>query len=136
MGLDSGNGETRMKTILISACSVGLILVAGCASAGPRQPPPLGGYAAASATDEQVTAAAAFAVRAEAKAMQEREDALPATLTLVKVLSAQQQVVAGMNYRLRLKVRLNGKDREADAVVWWQAWRVPDPYELTAWKWR
>lgn len=125
-----------MKTFLISACIVGSILVAGCATVGPAQPPPLGGYAAASVTDNQVMAAANFAIRAEEKAMQERRDDLPATLTLVRVLSAQQQVVAGMNYRLRLKVRLNGKDREADAVVWWQAWRVPDPYELTSWNWR
>jgi hypothetical protein len=125
-----------MKTTLISACILGSILVAGCAAAGQSQPPLLGGYAAASVTDKQVIAAADFAVKAEAKAMQGRKDALPATPTLVKVLSAQQQVVAGMNYRLRLKVRLNGKDKEADAVVWWQAWRVPDPYELTSWNWR
>jgi hypothetical protein len=125
-----------MKTFLVSACIVGSVLVAGCATAGRTKSPLLGGYAAASVTDEQVMAAADFAVRAEAKAMQEKKDALPATVTLVKVLGAQQQVVAGMNYRLRLKVRLNGKDKEADAVVWWQAWRAPDPYELTSWNWR
>lgn len=125
-----------MKTILISACLVGFIVVAGCATAVPTQSPLLGGYASASVTDKQVVAAADFAVKAEAKAMQERKGALPATLTLVKVLSAQQQVVAGMNYRLRLKVRLSGKDKEADAVVWWQGWRVPEPYELTSWNWR
>lgn len=125
-----------MKTTSISACILGSILVAGCATAGPTQPPLLGGYAAASVTDKQVIAAADFAVKAETNAMQEKKDALPATLTLVKVLSAQQQVVAGVNYRLRLKVRLDGEEKEADAVVWWQAWRAPDPYELTSWNWR
>lgn len=95
-----------------------------------------GAYAAAPVTDKQVIAAADFAVRAQEKTMRERKDALPATVTLVKVLSAQQQVVAGMNYRLWLKVKLDGEEKEADAVVWWQAWRVPDPYELTSWKWR
>jgi hypothetical protein len=125
-----------MKTILISACIVGSILLAGCATAGRTQPPLLGGYAAAAVTDKQVSAAADFAVKAEEKAMRAGKDAQPATLALIKILDAQQQVVAGMNYRLRLKVRLNGEEREADAVVWWQAWRVPDPYELTSWNWR
>jgi hypothetical protein len=125
-----------MKTFLISACILGSILVAGCATEGRAKSPLLGGYAAASVTDKQVIAAADFAVKAEAEAMQKKKDAMPATVTLVKVLGAQQQVVAGMNYRLRLKVRLNRQDKEADAVVWWQAWRAPEPYELTSWSWR
>jgi hypothetical protein len=125
-----------MKTTFIPACIVGSILLAGCATAVRTQSPLLGGYAAASVTDKQVIAAADFAVKAEEKAMQEGKDAQPSTLTLIRILGARQQVVAGVNYQFTLKVKLNGREREADAVVWWQAWRVPDPYELTSWNWR
>ena len=125
-----------MKTTFIPACIVGSILLAGCATAVLTQSPLLGGYAAASVTDKQVIAAADFAVKSEEKAMQEGKDAQPSTLTLIRILGARQQVVAGVNYQFTLKVKLNGREREADAVVWWQAWRVPDPYELTSWNWR
>ena len=56
-------------------------------------------------------------------------------LELVRILSAQEQVVAGMNYRLKLRVKLNGAEKDAEAVVWWQAWREPEPYRLTSWRW-
>lgn len=95
----------------------------------------LGGVSPGSVTDNNVIAAAAFAVTAQEKAMQNKDDPKPAKLKLVKILSAQQQVVAGMNFRLKLKVSVNGENKEAEAVVWWQAWRKPDPYRLTSWKW-
>jgi hypothetical protein len=56
-------------------------------------------------------------------------------LELSKILGAEQQVVAGMNYRLKLRVRVNGNEKQAEAIVWWQSWRKPDPYQLTSWKW-
>jgi hypothetical protein len=68
--------------------------------------------------------------------MQEEKGAQPSTLILISILGARQQVVAGVDYELTLKVRLNGREREADAVVWSQARRVPDPHELTSWNWR
>jgi hypothetical protein len=30
---------------------------------------------------------------------------------------------------------LDGREKQAEAIVWWQAWRNPDPYQLTSWKW-
>lgn len=75
-----------------------------------------------------------FAVNAQQKAMQEKKMD-PPTLELVTILQAEQQVVAGMNYRLKLKVKLNGKEKTAEAIVWWQAWRKPNPYQLTSWSW-
>ena len=116
-----------MKRIL-PVCLTGIILfAASCASeiVAPQFRP--GGSSGVSATKPEVVAAAAFAIKAKEKVMRERKDALPAKLELVTILGAQEQVVAGMNYRLKLKVKLNGKDKEADAVVWWQAWRKPDP---------
>lgn len=111
----------------------GLFLVtAGWAFAGA---PKLGGDTPAQVTSKEVVAAATFAVTAQEEAMQEKDDPNPPKLKLVKILSAQQQVVAGKNFRLKLQVTLNGESREASAVVWWQAWREPGPYQLTSWEW-
>lgn len=52
------------------------------------------------------------------------------------MLEASQQVVAGINFQLLLKVSMDGKERRALATVWHQSWREPNPYELTAWQWQ
>ena len=95
----------------------------------------LGGDTPAQVTNKDVVAAAGFAVSAQEKAMQEKDDPNPPKLKLVEILSAQQQVVAGKNFRLKLRVSLNGEIKEAAVVVWWQAWREPGPYRLMAWEW-
>lgn len=111
-----------------------LFLLTACAdvASAPRNVP--GGYTAVPVNQFEVTQAAAFAVEAERQAL--KATGRPATLELLSVLSAEQQVVAGVNYRLSLKVKRNGQEQVADAVVWWQAWRQPDPYRLTSWAWR
>lgn len=95
-----------------------------------------GGFSKVPTTDRELVAAASFAVKAQGELMQKKKDSPPTKLKLIKVISAQQQVVAGMNYRMKLEVDLNGGNYEADVVVWWQAWRKPDPYRLTSWKWK
>jgi len=95
----------------------------------------VGGYAKATVTEKEVVAAATFAVKAQHQVMSDAGTGQPMTLELVKIVVAEQQVVAGMNYRLTLKVKVHGKEKEAEAVVWWQAWRKPAPYQLTSWKW-
>ena len=104
--------------------------------AGLAQPSRPGGYATASVTNKEVVAAAAFAIKAQQNAMQEKKDTEPPKLELVTILQAEQQVVAGMSYRLQLKVKVKGKEKTAKAIVWWQAWRNPDPYQLTSWTWK
>jgi hypothetical protein len=101
----------------------------------PAQQPKPGGYVTGAVANKEVVAAAAFAVNAQQKAMQEKKNVDSPTLELVTILQAEQQVVAGINYRLKLKVKLNGKEKPAEAIVWWQAWRKPDPYQLTSWTW-
>lgn len=69
-----------------------------------------GGYREASTTDPGVLAAARFAVRDEGRRRGAR-------LTLVSVERAETQVVAGTNYRLRLRVSVPGRGpRAADRV--------------------
>jgi hypothetical protein len=114
------------------ACVVVLVILATAwPVAGQAQQSKPGGYATTSVKNKEVVAAAAFAVKA-----QEEATGHTARLKLVKVLGAESQVVAGTNYRLKLKVKLNGKGRTAEAIVWWQPWRKPEPYQLTSWKWK
>ncbi|MEI6971248.1 MAG: hypothetical protein WCL44_06985 [bacterium] len=125
-----------MNVSIMSACVGGSILVStACACEAQAQQPVAGGYSEAAVTDKVVIAAADFAITAQAKEMRGKDGAQPAGLKLVEILSAHQQVVAGLNIRLRLKVELDGVEKDAKAIVWWQAWRKPDPHRLTSWKW-
>src|SRR5438067_11441662 len=84
-----------------------------------------GAYHPGETGNEQVRAAAAFAVQEEAK----REgDALE----LKAIVKAEQQVVAGMNYRLNLQVNKGGETKSAEAVVFHG---LDSHYELKAWHW-
>ncbi len=111
---------------------VTLCVIALCAFAVVCMKEPIaGGYADASVTDNDVIQAAQFAISSQSRAMEQ-----PGKLQLLKILRAEQQVVAGTNYRLTFSVMEAGdRQRTAEAIVWWQPWR-PNPYELTSWTWK
>ena len=94
---------------------------------GPSATLPLpGGWSPVDANAEDVQEAARFAVQAYAVAQRSR--------TLYKdVLEAQQQVVAGVNFKLTLQVLHLGTPRVAQATVWR---RLDGAYQLTDWTWR
>ena len=115
-----------MKTCLF----IGLLVLSLANSAAIAKP---GGNAVASVTNKDVVAAAEFAITAQEEVMKDKDEST--AITLVKILGAEKQVVAGMNYRLDLEVTVNGETKAAEAVVWLQSWRNPDPYRLTSWKW-
>lgn len=119
------------ETIAVASC---LFVMTACTQADSAPQPMPGAYAAAQVTDPSVRAAARFALDAKNHALQTTGEFGP--LELVSILGAEQQVVAGVNYRLRLRVRRNGEEQEAEALVWWQAWQIPDPYRLTSWQWQ
>jgi hypothetical protein len=126
-----------MKTKWVPTGLAALLLSsAACQITSLAQHNTPGGYTTASVTNNEVVAAANFAIKAQQSTVQEKKDLDPPNLELVKILQAEQQVVAGANYRLKLKVKLNGKTTTAEAIVWWQAWRKPDPYQLTSWTWQ
>jgi hypothetical protein len=99
-----------------------------------------GGYTVVEATNKDVAAAAKFAVKEQAKggnADTKKEKTEPAPkLELIKVLKAKQQIVSGTNFKMELSVKEDGKPRTAEATVWWQPWRKPNPYQLTSWTWK
>jgi hypothetical protein len=104
----------------------GLLVGAVCPSQAADQI--VGGYSDAAITNAEVVAAAQYAIKAQAATSEQK-----IVITLVELLSARQQVVAGMNYRLRIKVKFDGKVKEAEAVVWR---KLSGEHELTSWTWK
>ena len=126
----------RMKMI---PCLAALFLAtASFTQFSSAQNPKAGGYATTEVTSKEVVAAAAFALKAQQNTEPGKKDANTPKpkLELVKIVQAEQQVVAGVNYRMKLKVKVDGKEKTADVVIWWQAWRKPEPYQLTSWTWQ
>ena len=122
-----------MRRTLIAACV--LFVTSGLLGCFAQQSK-VGGYSALAVTNKEVIDAAAFAVNIQQKVMQRPKGEPAAKLELTAIEGAEQQVVAGMNYRLRLKVKVDGVEKDAEAVVWWQPWRKPEPYQLTSWSWK
>lgn len=123
-----------MTRRLIEACLIALSAASLSISCVAAESKP-GGFAPASVASKEVVAAATFAVETQQKAIREQPSEASAGLELVSIQAAEQQVVSGINYRLKLKVKHNDKDKTAEAIVWWQAWRQPDSYRLTSWRW-
>jgi len=113
-----------------------LLLTGACVLAAalpPAQAQVAGGWSDVSATDEGAIRAARFAVDAQQQAM--KAAAKDDKLTLVKILSARQQVVAGLNYNLTLQVKVGEALKTAEATVWARLWlKGEEQYKLTSWK--
>src|SRR4051794_29001322 len=77
-----------------------------------------GGFREVPVTDKDVVAAAKYAVGARKNT------------TLVKLVQAEAQVVAGRNYRLTMDVRVDDAAARAVAIVWA---KLDGTYELTRW---
>ena len=96
-------------------------------TSSPANPPALsGGWSLVAPSDSRVKGAAEYAVKAQSVATK-------TALELSNIQSAQQQVVAGMNYRLTLSVLKDGKAQSAQAVVWS---KLDGSYQLTDWSWK
>ncbi|MEZ6141313.1 MAG: cystatin domain-containing protein [Zavarzinella sp.] len=84
----------------------------------------VGGYRKVPVDDAEVKKIAEFAMKEQFK----KEDG-----KLEKILSAEAQVVAGRNYRLKLQIKTGDKSREAIIVVWA---KLDGTRELTKWEWQ
>jgi hypothetical protein len=107
-----------MKTFLV------LILVSFAWVSLVWAQPVAGGWGKANPKDAQVLEAARFAVAAE----QARTDSV---FKLVSVVRAEQQVVAGMNYRFCLRLQ-RGKSKTALVQVYRN---LEAKLSLTSWVW-
>ena len=70
------------------------------------------------------------AVAAARVAIQKERQALHVRISLVSIKRAEVQVVAGLNYRLCLTVKVKGKTRDVTAVVYKN---LKQKYSLTSW---
>jgi hypothetical protein len=83
----------------------------------PQPPSRVGAYGPASTSSKEVAQLAKCAVAAQEKVIRAVTGDSSARLRLVRIDAAEQQVVAGINYRLRLTVALNVREKSAQAVV-------------------
>ena len=103
-----------------------LVIGFSCLAASAQR---LGGYREIDKADEGAAAAAEFAVKAESEKKE-------MTYKLVSIEHAESQTVAGINYRLCLKVGYHKQDDDVDAteVVRVVVFRnLQNQYSLTSW---
>jgi TRAP-type C4-dicarboxylate transport system substrate-binding protein len=108
----------KLTILFLAVCLIGLSAQSAAAQV-------TGGYGPVAKSDPQVRAAAKFAIAAECKRTKR-------TITLISTSKAAQQVVAGMNYKVCLKVRDGGQVRTATAVVYRT---LQGGRSLTSWDW-
>lgn len=82
-----------------------------------------GGYGETSNNDPEVVTAARYAIRAEGRRQGAR-------ISLLSIERADVQVVAGLNYMLRLKVKVNNRTENITAVVYKN---LKQKYSLSSW---
>ncbi len=112
------------RWVLLAVLVPGLVHAAQTAAETPSLAPLAGGWQPAP-IDESVQEIARFAL-----AERQGQEAKP--LRLLSVREASRQVVAGLNYRLRLRVKRGGRDREASATVYQD---LQGQRHLTGWTW-
>ena len=116
-----------MKAALpVLACLIlsSIAYASDCESNSVSKPIP-GGWSSVAVDDARVKLAARQAVAAQAS--------IDGTeLALVAIEDAQRQVVAGINYQLKLLVTKGDQRQRANATVWG---KLNGSYELTAWAW-
>ncbi len=84
-----------------------------------------GGYHLLSNDDPETVSATKFAVG-------EKGRTFGKTIVLTSIVHAQRQLVSGVNYKLCLKVRVDGTSKRSEALVY----RNPQKqYSLTSWTW-
>lgn len=108
-----------------------LFLILSIMTVVPVSAQMMGGYSDVPVTDPGVIAAANFAVSEQAG--KEHAPRGHHGFKLDEILSAKQQVVAGMNYDLELKVKVNHGKKNAQAIVYKN---LRDSYQLTSWVWK
>ena len=114
--------KRKYALLILFALAVGLN---GMATSAQR----LGGYREIDKADEGAATAAEFAVKAESEKKE-------MTYKLVSIEHAESQTVAGINYRLCLKVGYHKQDDDVDAtefvrVVVYR--NLQNQYSLTSW---
>jgi len=113
----------RIVCLPILALAIVSTALAGDLPAKPNQPALAGGYSSTE-IDSEVRTVAEFAVKTQSKSTGR-------SLKLIKILKAERQVVAGLNFRLEIEVADGNKHLKARAVVWK---KLDGSLALTSWE--
>jgi|LakMenEpi03Aug12_release.lakeMendotaPanAssembly.Ray.scaffolds.fasta_scaffold1516370_1 hypothetical protein len=117
----------RVLALTLAASSAPMLVLSTAATTRALEPQArVGGFRAGSKTDPEVLKAAQFAVAEQAKKK-------GIAMELVSVESVEQQVVAGMNYKLRMTVKIAGKPQPVTATVWRKV-PLSEGCALTSWE--
>ena len=108
----------KTQLFFLSCCLISMLAFDALAQAP-------GGYRLVSNDDPESVAAAKVAVRLEG-------EKLGKNIVFSSMVYAQRQVVSGTNYKLCLKVRVNGTSKRAETVI---HRNLQKEYALTSWKW-
>lgn len=71
--------------------------------------------------------------KAAEKAISFQADKTDESLELLSIEQAKRQVVAGMNYELRLNIERNGQETTAMVIIWA---KLDGSYQVTEWWWK
>ncbi len=105
------------------------VFIAGCRCRVREEPRDMpGGFREASADDERVAGAAGFAAAEIALSESWGDD-----FSVKKIIRAERQVVAGMNYRLLMDIEAGGESLTVAAKVWE---KLSGERELSSWEFR
>ena len=114
--------KRKLRIILIS---VAINAVTGCMfGLQAQQPPVVGGYQEASRAKPDVVSAAKFVIKEEKRKKGVR-------LSLISIERAETQVVAGINYKLCLKVKIKDRIQSVTTVVYRN---LRQKYSLSSWE--
>jgi hypothetical protein len=117
----------RLLALTLAASSAPMLVLSTAATTRASEPQArVGGFRAGSKADPEVLKAAQFAVAEQAKKK-------GIAMELVSVESVEQQVVAGMNYKLRMTVKIAGKPQPVTATVWRKV-PLSEGCALTSWE--
>lgn len=115
----------KNKLIIFSVFTVFLLGAANASSVAAQTDQIVGGYGDLSVKSKDVRHAADFAVKA-------RSTKTGKTITLVRITKAEQQVVAGLNYRICMSVREGRHKTYTVTAVVYQ--NLKNKLSLSKWK--
>lgn len=123
---EQGGKNMRISKFILLAAAAGL-LASGCGTGnGPRESEVIpGGFTSATVDDPMVVEAAEFALADISREISSEK------VLLKKIISAGQQVVAGVNYRVEMAVEADGDEKIIQALVWR---KLSGEHELVSWE--
>lgn len=110
----------------VTALLIAMNLMAMLEVTSLRAQPAPGSYRRIATNEKEVRKAAKYAVKQEQRKSEKR-------YSLRNIVSAERQVVAGLNYRLCLNLKSDGEEKTAEAVIYKN---LQQQYALTSWEWK